>query len=171
MAAYTASRAAIFSMRDRATDPFGLNQDPDIKPVVKKSTPTSPARRQAALPPAPLSEIVKLIRVTTIMPGEKKFLVGMRSFSESDEFSLIFQGKRMNLKVVEVSAANILFRNLENGETASLQTRMLPPGMVPGDDKLQPPGMVSPLDDIPLELDSGSDPQPTTDQPDNFYSQ
>lgn len=161
---YTASRAATFSMRNRVTDPFGLNQDPDVKPVVKKATPTSPARRQAALPPTPLSDIVGLIRVTTIIPGEKKFLVGMRSFSESDEFTLIFQGKKMNMKVVEVSARSILFRNLENGETATVQTKMLPPGMIAGGDKLQPPGMVSPLEDIPLELGSGTLPDPATDQ-------
>lgn len=160
LAGYTASRAAVFSMRNRVTDPFGLHQDPDVKPVVKMATPTSPTRRQAALPPTPLSEIVKLIRVTTIMPGERKFLVGMRSFSESDEFSLIFQGKKMNMKVVKVSAANILFRNLENGETASLQTKILPPGMVAGSDEIRPPGMVSPLDDVPLELGTGTAPEP-----------
>jgi hypothetical protein len=169
--AYTASRAAVFSMRNRVTDPFGFHQDPDVKPIVKKATANSPAKRQAALPPTPLSEIVELIRVTTIMPGERKFLVGMRSFSESDEFSLIFQGKKMNMKVVEVSAQNIIFRNLENGETASLKTKMLPPGMAAGGDGLRPPGMISPLDDIPLELGSGTSPEPMNDQPKSLYSQ
>jgi len=153
---YTASRVAVFSMRNRVTDPFGLNQDPNVKPVIRKIASSGPIKRQAALPPTPLSDIVKLIRVTTIMPSEKKFLVGVRSFSESDEFPLVFQGKRMNMKIVEVSSRTILFRNLDNGETASLETEMLPPGMIAGAGRLRPPGVVTTLEEAPLEL--GSDP-------------
>ncbi|MDE0835580.1 MAG: hypothetical protein OSA84_04430 [Akkermansiaceae bacterium] len=151
---YTESRAAVFSMRNRKTDPFGLNQDPSVKPGVKKIASKLPVKRQLALPPTPLGDIVKLIRVTTIMPGEKKFLVGVRSFSEVDEFPLIFRGKRMNMKVVEVSSRRILFQNLDNGDKASLETEMLPPGMMAGGDNMQPPGLVSPLDNVPLELGS-----------------
>ena len=150
--AYTASRAAVFSMRNRKTDPFGLNQDPSVKPAVRKIASKLPVKRQIALPPKPLSDIVKLIRVTTIMPGEKKFLVGVRSFSEADEFPLIFRGKRMNMKVVEVSSRSILFQNLDNGDKASLETEMLPPGMMAGGDKMQPPGLISPLDNVALEV-------------------
>lgn len=155
---YTVSRAAAFSMKSRITDPFGLNQDPTVPPAVKKVVTSDPSRRQAALPPTPLSDIVKLIRVTTIMPGEKKFLVGVRSFAESDEFSLNFQGKRMRMKIMEVTSRSILFRNLENGETASLETALLPAGMSAGGDKTRPPGMVSALDDVPLELGAGNAP-------------
>lgn len=159
VASYTASRAAELSMKDRETDPFGLYQDPTRKPVVSKILSTPSTRLQAALPPTPLSDIIKLIRVTTIMPGERKFLVGVRSFSESDEFPLKFRGKRMNLKIVKVSARSIVFRDTENGETASLETGMLPPGMLPGNGSIRPPGMVSAQDDIPLELGSGTDPE------------
>lgn len=158
---YTASRNAVFAMRNRPTDPFGLSQDPNARPIPKKIVPGLPVRRQTALPPTPLAEIVKLIRVTTIMPGEKKFLVGVRSFAESDEFSLMFSGKRMRMKIVEVSARSIMFRNLDNGETAALQTGMLPPGMVPGGDRMQPPGLVSSLENAPLELDSPQDTEAT----------
>lgn len=154
--AYTASRSAVFSMNGRSTDPFGLSQDPSAKPVPRKTPTSDPTRRQPAIPPTPLRDIVKLIRVTTIMPGEKKFLVGVRSFSESDEFSLNFRGKRMRMKVVKVTSGSILFRNLETGETASLETGLLPPGMVPGSDMIQPPGMVSPQEDVPLELGTGN---------------
>ena len=157
IAPYTASRAAVFSMRNRETDPFGLNQDPNVKPVVRKIANKLPVKRQAALPPTPLSDIVKLIRVTTIMPGEKQFLVGVRSFSESEEFPLIFRGKKMRMKILEVTAQNILFENLDNGEKASLMTEMLPAGMIAGGGKIQPPGLVSPLDNIPLELGSSND--------------
>jgi hypothetical protein len=156
-ATYTASRAAVFSMRTRATDPFGLIQDPNVKPVVRKIATRLPAERQAALPPTPLSDIVKLIRVTTIMPGEKQFLVGVRSFSQSEEFPLVYRGKKMRMKILEVSAQKILFQNLDNGEKAALMTEMLPAGMIAGGDRIQPPGLVSPLDNIPLELGSGRD--------------
>ena len=154
-ATYTAARAAVFSMRTRATDPFGLNQDPNVKPVVRKIETRLPTKRQAALPPTHLSDIVKLIRVTTIMPGEKQFLVGVRSFSEFEEFPLVFRGKKMRMKILEVSAQKILFQNLDNGEKAALMTEMLPAGMIAGGDRMQPPGLVSPLDNLPLELGSG----------------
>lgn len=152
--AYALARAAVFSMSQRETDPFGLNQDPSVKPVVKRVSNQLPQKRLAALPPTPLADIVRLIRVTTIMPREKKFLVGVREFSEFDEFPLVYQSKRIRMKITEVSATRIVFTNLDNGETATLETGMLPPGMVVGKEALQPAGMVSPVDDLPLDLGS-----------------
>lgn len=151
---YTLARKAVFSMRDREIDPFGLHQDPTVKPPEKKVPNRLPQKRLAALPPTPLEDIVKLIRVTTIMPGEKKFLVGVREFSESDEFPLVFQGKKMRMKVAEVSPERIVFMNLDNGESAALSTGMLPPGMVAGAEAIRPAGLVSPVDQLPLNLGS-----------------
>lgn len=150
--AYTLARAGAFAMAGRTTDPFGLLQDPSVKPPER--TPQGDIKRREALPPVALEEIIKLIRVTTIMPAEKKFLVGTRVFRESDEFPINFQGKRIRIKVVQVSSSKIVFRNLENGETATLSTGMLPPGMVPGKEAIQPAGMVAPADDLPLDLGS-----------------
>lgn len=152
MAAYTISRAAVLSMVKRETDPFGLNQDPSVKPAPKNPTTPAPQKRLAALPPTPLGDIVKMIRVTTIMPGEKKFLVGIRTFSEGDEFPLLFQTKRMRMKVTEVSAKRIIFKNMDNGDEASLETGMLPPGMITGKGTMRPAGMVSTTDDLTLDL-------------------
>ncbi len=157
---YVAARAAVFSMRNRPTDPFGLYQDPNVKPVVRKIAANLPSKRTAALPPTPLADIVKLIRVTTIMPGEKKFLVGRRTFKEGDEFPMLFRGKTMKMKVVTVTANRILFRDLQKGEEAALETGILPPGMVPGGTDMTPPGMVSPADDAPLRLESGRSADP-----------
>ena len=157
--AYIAARAAAFSMRSRETDPFGVNQDPDVKPEVSKILSNSPLRRESALPPTPLADVVKLIRVTTIMPRERRFLVGTRSFKENDEFPIVFQGRTMKMKVVEVTPKRILFRDLERGEEAALETGILPPGMIlDGGTEMRPPGMVAPVKDIPLQLDF-SDPQ------------
>jgi len=150
--AYTLARAAAFAMAGRTTDPFGLLQDPSVKPPNR--TPEGSIIRRETLPPVPLEEIIKLIRVTTIMPAEKKFLVGTRVFRESDEFPISFQGKRMRMKVVQVSSSKIVFKNLQNGETAILSTGILPPGMVPGNEAIQPAGLVSPAEDLPLDLDS-----------------
>lgn len=157
---YIAARAAVFSMRNRATDPFGLYQDPDAKPVIRKIVSDLPGKRLAALPPTPLSDIVKLIRVTTIMPSEKQFLVGTRSFSEGDEFPLVFQEKTLRMKVVEVTSRRILFKNLDNGEEAALETGMLPPGMIAGGTEMRPPGMVATGEDIPLKLESATSLEP-----------
>lgn len=154
IAAYVATRAAAFSMRNREMDPFGVNQDPDVKPEVSKVVSNSPLRRESALPPIPLADIVKLIRVTTIMPGERKFLIGIRSFKENDEFPIVFQGKTMRMKVVEVTPNRILFRDLDREEEAALETGILPPGMIlGGGTEMRPPGMVAPVKDIPLQLD------------------
>lgn len=150
---YIRARAAIFSMRNRMTDPFGLNQDPNVKPVVRNIVSNKP-RRQAALPPTPLSEIVKQIRVTTIMPSEKKFLVGVRTFSENDEFPLVYRGKTIQVRIVEVSAQQIIFKNIATGEVGMLQTDVLPPGMIAGGGNSRPAGMISTDKDIPLDLGS-----------------
>lgn len=151
---YTLSRSAVFSMSQRETDPFGLNQDPSAKPAEKTISNQPVQKRLAALPPTPLSEIVKLIRVTTIMPGEKKFLVDVREFSEGEGFSLNFQGKHLRMKVTEVLAKRITFMNLDTGDTAAIETGILPSGMIEKKETTLPPGMVSSVDDAPLDLSS-----------------
>ncbi len=153
---YTAARAAVFSMRNRATDPFGLPQDPNAKPIIRKIASNLPSKRQAALPPTPLSDIVKLIRVTTIMPSEKKFLVGVRSISQGEEFPLDYRGKKLPIKVLEVSSTRILFINTESKEQAALEIGLLPPGMIAGGKHMTPPGMVTPTENSPLMLESDS---------------
>ncbi len=153
---YTAARAAVFSMRNRATDPFGLPQDPNAKPIIRKVASNLPSKRQPALPPTPLSDIVKLIRVTTIMPGEKKFLVGTRSISQGDEFPLVYRGKKLPIKVLEVNSIRILFMNTESKEKAALEIGVLPPGMIAGGKHMTPPGMVTPTENSPLNLESDS---------------
>lgn len=144
------------AMRDRATDPFGLYQDPKAKPKIKNPSSLSPNRRLSALPPVSLSEIIKLIKVTTIMPKEKQFLVEGRLFKESEEFPLVFQGRTKRMKVLGVSATHIIFQDLDSSEEASLKIEVLPEGMKFGDEKMQPPGMISPTDSQPLLLESRS---------------
>ena len=166
------SRPASLVMRSRHTSPlalpyylcgigqfgpFGLFQDPTIQPIVKQADSELPSRRQAALPAVPLLDIVKLIRVTTVMPREKMFLVGVRKFREGDEFPLEYQNKTLQIRVIDVTANKIRFRDMKTGEDAALETGILPPGMIIGGDReMRPPGMVSPTENTPLRLESGN---------------
>lgn len=151
---YIASFTAIFSMRRRDTDPFGQVQDPDAKPVIK--TPIARTQRAAPMQATPFADIVRMIKVTTIMPGERKFLIGTRSVSQGDRIPLAFRGKNILVEVASVSSDRIQFRNLENGETAELSLRMLPPGMKPGNDGIHAPGMMPDNPNAPIDLDGNS---------------
>lgn len=136
----------------RTTDPFGLPQDPDANPVAKRSqrggTPAEPT--------VPFSEIVPLIRITTVIASEKKFLVESRIFSQGEEFPLNFRGKRLRILITEVSARQVEFKNIETGEIAARKLDLLPPGMSSGGSGNAPPGMVPTGADAPLEIESDS---------------
>ena len=160
--AYVTSLTSAFSMHDRATDPFGQLQDPNAKPVVK-ATVAKTTQRAPQLQATPFSDIVRLIIVTTIMPGEKRFLVGTRSFAQGDHIPLTFRNKQIRVEVIQVTSQQIVFRNLDTGETASRKLDMLPAGMTPGHRGINAPGMVPDRPNAPIELDGG-EPQIQTSQ-------
>lgn len=156
---YIEARAAKFSIKDREVGPFGLLQDPTAEPPKRKLLPQKRVSRPAALPPTPLADMVQLIRVNTVMPGERKFLVGTRSFSKGDEFPLVFQGKKVPVRITEVSSAQIRFMNVETKEQAALKLGLLPAGMAAASGgSLKPPGMIIESAEQPLTLDSGPGP-------------
>lgn len=155
MEPYLESMSSVFLSRSRAYDPFGQSQDPDAKPVIKAST-TRMAKRAAPVQITPFSDIVRLIVVTTIMPGEKSFLVGTRSIKQGDTIPLSFRGKQMQVKVTEVTSRQIAFQNLDNGEMATRKLDMLPVGMTPGNRGITAPGMYSDSRNAPIELESGN---------------
>ena len=159
--AYIASLSSMFSMRERASDPFGQLQDPDAKPVIK-ATVAKTTRRAAPVQATPFSEIIRLIKVTTIMPKEQRFLVGTRSFKQGDNIPLSFRGKNINVQVSAINSRQIEFRNLDNNETAALQLNLLPTGMTAGSATLSAPGMVRDRPDSPIELEPGN---PTNKNP------
>lgn len=161
--AYLDTLAATFSMRNRATDPFGLLQDPNAKPIVKATT-AKPSRRIAPILATPFADIIKLIKVTTVMPKDKTFLVGTRSIKQGDQLPLTYRSKVIRVQVASVTSYLIEFRNLENGETAALKLNLLPTGMTPGTLSLTAPGMTPTRPDAPIELDGGS---PLNDKPVN----
>ncbi len=150
---YVAAMTSALSMHDRETDPFGQSQDPNAKPVIK-STVARATQRASQPQVVPLTEIIRLIVVTTIMPGEKRFLIGTRSFAKGDHIPLIFRNKQIRVQVTEVNSQEITFKNLENGETASRKLDMLPVGMTPGLHGITAPGMVPDRPNAPIELDA-----------------
>lgn len=153
---YLASRSSILIAGNRDKDPFGHYQDPDAKPIVKP-TAAKVATRSAPARATPLEEIVKLLSITTIMPGEKSFLVGTRKVSKGDELPLIFRGKQLRVKVTEVTSHLISFANIESGETGTRTLDMLPPGMRVGNgsEEIKAPGMIHDRPDAPIELEMG----------------
>lgn len=153
MEAYLQSLSAVFSMRERATDPFGQLQDPDAKPVVK-TTVAKATRRPTPVQSFPFSDIINMIKINTVMPKEKQFLVGTRSFREGGRMALTFRMKNIAVEILSVTARQIDFRNLESGETASLKINLLPVGMTPGTSGITAPGMVKDQQNAPIELDS-----------------
>jgi hypothetical protein len=151
---YVASFAAIFPMGKRETDPFGKMQDPDAKPIIKPVFTKTEERVPEAI--TPFADIISRIEVTTIMPGEKRFLVGNRSINENDVIPLNYRGRQIKALVAEVSSQRIVFKNMESGETGVRELNLLPVGMTPGNKQIMAPGMM-PLDpNAPLILDVAS---------------
>ena len=158
MPAYVANLTSQFASRNRATDPFGQLQDPSAKPVVKPMVAKRAVRSFTAEPPKPLSSIVEQIDITTVMPKDKRFLVGNRSIGQGDKLTLSYRNKQIRTKIIEVSASRIIFNDLETGETAIRLLKILPPGMTPGTRKMTPPGMPPADSNAPLEIGSPSTP-------------
>lgn len=158
--AYVKALTESFSITRRATDPFGQLQDPNAKPVVKP-TPVVASRRVVAIQPTSFNEIVSRIKVNTVMPNEKKFLIGTRTIRQGDEIPLNFRGRSIMVRVLKVSSRAIEFRNNESGETASLSLGLLPEGMKAGSE-FRPPGMTPQTPNAPIEIDAGDPlkPQP-----------
>ena len=150
---YIDSVATVFLIRGRTRDPFGQNQDPDAKPVIKASAPLA-VRRSASAQVTPFADIVRLLNVTTILPGEKRFLIGSRSFKLGDVMPLIFRNKPIHVLITEVTSRQISFRNQDSGEIAVRKLDMLPAGMIAGSHGISAPGMMPDHSNAPIDLEA-----------------
>jgi len=155
--AYVEAISSVFSMKKRGSDPFGQLQDPDAKPLPKLTNPTKKPR-PIAVQATPFSDIIRLIKVTTIMPKEKRFLIGNQSYKQGQRFPISFRSKNINVEVVSVSSRQITFRNLESGEAASIDLNLLPKGMSSGSGNITAPGMVRDVPNAPIILDGSAMP-------------
>lgn len=157
--AYLESISSALLIRGRKTDPFGQFQDLDAKPIPKAPV-AGPLKRAAPILATPFPEIIRMIVVTTIMPGEKRFLIGTRSIKQGDQIPITFHGKQLHVQVTEVTSHQIGFRNSDTGEIALRKLDMLPPGMTPGNHQVVAPGMVADRLNSPIDLDAGSSASP-----------
>ncbi len=139
---YTVARIADLSMKDRATDPFGLFQDTELKPKPERPTTNNPGGDK--IPTASLQDIVNQIEVSTIMVREKSFLSQRQVFEESMEFTIGTGDRTKRLKVLKVEETKIVFKDLDSEEEATLKMKALPPGVFVGGGRLTPDGMASP---------------------------
>lgn len=149
---YVESLSSVFAIRARAYDPFGLPQNPDAKPPKPKIMRPAVAKYVAEVA-TPFTDIIRAIRVTAVMPGEKRFLVGDRNMSRGDRFPIRFRDKSIRVQIVDVTSAAIQFRNLDTGEAAQLKLDVLPQGMSKGDSGILVPGMRPNRPDAPLEIE------------------
>jgi hypothetical protein len=147
---YTKARMANFSMQSRTMDIFGLYQDPKLKPAINNN-PTPIVKTPTNYAPKALAEIIKGIKVSTVMVKGKSFLVGDRVIKESEELPISYdQGKIKRVKVVKVEAKQIIFKDIDGGGEAILKLEVLPFGMEAGDSRIVPDGMVTPTKNSPL---------------------
>ncbi|MBN8460505.1 MAG: hypothetical protein J0M04_21965 [Verrucomicrobia bacterium] len=154
--AYAAELAKRLAIANRETDAFCQPQDPDAKPVTKIVSAKTKPRTTTAEPQAPLSDIVSQIKVTTIMPKDKRFFVNDRSFGVGDKIPLNYRNKTIRTQITEVSSSRIVFRNTESGEVGVLKLNLLPAGMTRGTKGITAPGMTPADPNAPLEIDSPS---------------
>lgn len=149
---YLTALVASFDMNDRDYGPFGKHQDPNFQPPKPKVAPRS-APKIDSEPITPFADIVAAIPVTTIIPGQDKFLVGGRSFTVGDTLKLRTGVEQTTPAVVtSVESDRVNFRHGETEETASLSLRLMPSGMRPGSAEIQPAGVTPTGSDAPIEL-------------------
>ena len=151
--AYVRQLSARFAIRNRPTDPFGRFQDPNFVAPQPKITPQGTRPIYKPEPPMPFDKVVAGISINTVIPGKQQFLIGNRSFSTNDTFSVrLPNGKQLGVKVVSVTSERIRFRNVTTNETADLTLNMLPAGMQKGVGKINAPGFEAIDSNAPVDI-------------------
>lgn len=146
---FIASVLSTLAMNSRKTDAFGFPQDPTV--AAAKSQTNAPEKVE---PIVPFGDVVRLIQISTVMAGEKRFLIGARSISQGDKFPVNYDGHAIWIEVIEVSARQVAFKNIQTGEIAAHILDSLPPGMSPGQNGTPAPGMTPAGQQAPLDLNT-----------------
>jgi len=119
-AKWLAEMRASLPMAQRANGPFGYSQTPGS--LVKKVK-QAPKRSDA------FAKAVNSFKVSAVMPGEDKFVIGSREFREGEVVPVVFQGKQLRVNIVSVQMDYILFKDMVSGEQAKLNMTEMPAGM------------------------------------------
>lgn len=154
---YLKSVSSQFTIQHQATDPFGLYQDPNAKPVIKKTV-SKVTRRAAPALATPFADVIRMLQINTVMPRERQFLIGSMTIREGENLSIRHRGRVIIARVLSVSSSRILFQNTANRETATLSLNLLPSGMSSGTRGITAPGLVPTQQSNIIELDPGINP-------------
>jgi|GEM_PF-668210 len=140
--------------------PFGLFQEPGKEPKQPILTPSKRPEKQAEIP---FAAVINALRISTVIPDEKKFMVGARLLRVGQSLPLKVGGKTIRVEVVSVRIDEIVFRNLATNEEAVKRLDLLPEGVGRGSGSIVVPGM-TPIggrgEEAPLEMDLGLPPEP-----------
>lgn len=113
--------AAKLGSRQRNVDPFGLSPFPreDNTPVVEED-------EHRATPRITLNQALQTLKVNGVNLQRKEFLIGGRSAAEGDVLELAYKGEVFQAQILEVGAAQILFRDAGRQETGTLLHNVIP---------------------------------------------
>jgi len=108
-------------VRQRNMDPFGLSTFPreDDAPLITEDI-------YRATPRITLNQALQTLKINGVNLPRKEFLIGGRQAAEGDVIELAFKGEVFLAQIIEVSATQLLFRDLQRDETGVLQHDILP---------------------------------------------
>jgi len=139
-------------MATQERDPFGAMQDPDAVPTIALDT-IMPDTIVMPEFTTPFEDVVRMINVSTIMPADKRFLIGTRSFGVNDVVTFNYRGQSIRARVEAVTSREIRFRNVDNEDVATRALEILPAGMSAGGDSRNIPGLIPTGPNVPIDLD------------------
>ncbi len=115
------AEAKKLGVRKRNMDPFGLSTFPreDDAPVVTEDI-------YRATPKITLNQALQTLKINGVNLQKKEILIGGRQAAEGDVVELVFKGEVFMAQVVEVGAAQLMFRDLQRNETGVLRHDILP---------------------------------------------
>jgi len=115
------AQAQKLSSRLRNLDPFGLSTFPreDDAPVIEDDI-------YRITPKITLNQALQTLKINGVNLQWKEFLIGGRRAAEGDVIELAFKGEIFQAQVIEVSATQLLFRDLKREETGVLKHDIIP---------------------------------------------
>ena len=115
------AQAVKLSSRQRNIDPFGLSTFPreDDSPVVEDDI-------YRVTPKVTLNQALQTLKINGVNLHRKEFLIGGRQACEGDVVELMYKDEIFQAQVTEVTASELLFRDLQRDETGVLKHDLVP---------------------------------------------
>jgi hypothetical protein len=144
--------AAAVSISKRPLDPFCRPQDPDAPPIMP-SVGIKSKGASASIQSMPFSDVIQRIKINTIHPKDRIFLIGEREYREGGQITLTYRMRKIKADIVSIRSSSIVFRDPESKETATLSMNLLPAGMQGGHQGFQAPGLQRLDPNAPIQLE------------------